>query len=395
MNKFTVYGIALVLFGVSTFFSYSFFKSAHISGLGNISYKAPTDNVVVNPSENPNEPKTEACPLNGELLTKTQKALWEKRRPLAVMIENSLDARPQSGATSADIIYEALAEGGITRTMQIFYCKDAPYIGPVRSARVPFLSQATEYGDPLYAHVGGANCDDTTGSGCANGAKADALGMISKLGWDGKNDLSEFSIPFPVFYRDPDRLPGRATEHTVYSSTQKLWTYAKDKRNITNVDADGVSWDKDFQPWKFKDDSQTKGSVGVAKKIHVYFEPNTPDYYVDWQYDPKTNTYLRFNGGQPHIDKNNGKQWAPKNVVVAYETVAPADDNYPGGHVVYGVTGTGNAVVFQDGNAIQTTWKKKDISSRMRFYDEKGTEIEFNRGQVFIQLVPIESKVTY
>src|SRR3990167_4880086 len=115
--------------------------------------------------------KSETCPLNGAKFTRAEKNIWESRRPLAVMIENHLEARPQSGLSDADIIYEAVAEGGITRFMGLFYCQAAAFetiLGPVRSARTYFLDWASEYSFPLYAHVGGAN---TPG-------QANALGQI-------------------------------------------------------------------------------------------------------------------------------------------------------------------------------------------------------------------------
>ncbi len=77
----------------------------------------------------PNLPKTEPCPINGTLYSTQQRDWWQKHRPLGVMIENSSDARPQSGISYADIVYEAVAEGGITRTLDIFYCQDAPLVG--------------------------------------------------------------------------------------------------------------------------------------------------------------------------------------------------------------------------------------------------------------------------
>ena len=70
----------------------------------------------------PKLPKTQECPLNGVKYSKQQEAWWQKHRPLGVMIENHQEARPQSGIASADVIYEAVAEGGITRFMALFYC---------------------------------------------------------------------------------------------------------------------------------------------------------------------------------------------------------------------------------------------------------------------------------
>ncbi len=123
--------------------------------------KGPVSHFRIDPSV----PKTEACPLNGQMYAKSERDTWEKRRPLAIMIENHADSRPQSGLSRADIVYEAVAEGGITRFMGIFYC-DIAYsqtkVAPVRSARTYFLPWVLEY-DALYNHVGGAGlCNDDT-----------------------------------------------------------------------------------------------------------------------------------------------------------------------------------------------------------------------------------------
>ena len=342
------------------------------------------------------DPLTESCPINGRMMTAKQKALWETRRPLGVMIENHVDARPQSGLSSADVVYEAVAEGGITRFLAIFYCQDAPFVGPVRSARVHFMTMLREYGaNPLYAHVGGANCDETTGSGCANGAKADALGLISKLGWDVYNDMNQFGVPFPYFWRDYERLPNRATEHTVYSSTTKLWDYAKLKRNLTNVDAEGVKWDASFESWKFEDDAALADRGTVSKVQLGFWNSLANDFSVVWNYDKTKNIYYRTNGGVAHIDKNTNKQLDAKNVIIVFAKESPANDGYDGGHILYQLTGTGDALVFQNGKAIKATWNKKDPETRMRWYDENDKEISIVRGKVFVEIQPIENKVTY
>src|SRR4030043_707680 len=162
-------------------------------------------------------PKAEACPLNGQLFTKGEKGIWEGRRPLTVMIENHADSRPQSGLSGADVVYEAVAEGGITRFLAVFYCQDGGIVGPVRSARTYFLDFISEYGNyPLYVHVGGAN----------QPGPADAISQISDYDWSGYNDLNQFSISAPTFLRDEDRLGHPvATEHTMYSSVSKLWDF--------------------------------------------------------------------------------------------------------------------------------------------------------------------------
>ncbi len=339
------------------------------------SYIPTPSNALV---EDPNEPKTESCPLNGELHTKKAQESWEKRRPLAVMIENHTEARPQSGLSTADIVYEAVAEGGITRFMAIFYCNLSDVqVGPVRSARTYFLDWLGEY-DGLYAHVGGAN---TPGP-------ADALSQIIRY---EVKDLNQFSIGFPVFWRDYQRLGHPvATEHTMYSTTQKLWEVGA-KRGWTAADSSGIRWDENFIPWKFKNDE----AGGNIFKIAVNFWESQPNYTVEWNYDPELNLYQRKNG-EPHLDLNNNTQLAPKVVIVQFEKEANANDGYPGNvHLLYGTTGSGKALVFQDGNVLEGKWIKNSRVFRTKYLDSTNKEIELSRGQIWIQTVPEGSKVKY
>lgn len=327
-------------------------------------------------------PKTQACPLNGMLYSTQQEAWWQKHRPLGVMIENHEEARPQSGLSFADVVYEAVAEGGITRFLAVYYCNDAPQVGPVRSARTYFVDFISEYADyPLYAHVGGANAD----------GPADALGQISGYGWDGYNDLNQFSIGFPTFWRDYDRLGHTvATEHTMYSTTTKLWDVGK-TRKLTNVDEDGNSWDTKFVKYTFKEDASAKGSV---KSIHIPFWDNS-NYAVDWTYDSKTNLFKRSNGGTPHLDLDTKKQLTAKNVVVLYMQESNADDGYENNiHLLYVNKGTGKATVFMDGKQIAATWKKVGRTGRTLLTDSSGNPIVFDRGVIWFEVVSTTTQVT-
>src|SRR3989344_100901 len=185
INKFT-----LVLIGtyiLTTVVSFAIFSGV-IKSLSDV--QSPVPDAVTDGNKtlfDESLPKTEPCPISGQLFSKQQRQWWEEHRPLGIMIENHEESRPQSGLSKADVIYEAVAEGGITRFLAVFYCgasAEDVQVGPVRSARTYFLDWISEYGiSPLYVHVGGANCDPSTGSGCAGGAKADALGQIQKYGW--------------------------------------------------------------------------------------------------------------------------------------------------------------------------------------------------------------------
>lgn len=330
-------------------------------------------------------PKTESCPINGAMYSKPQKDWWSQHRPLGVMIENHQDARPQSGISSADTVYEAVAEGGITRFLVLFYCQDGGQIGPVRSARTYFVDFISEYGtNPLYTHVGGANM----------AGPADALGQITDYGWTGYNDLNQFSIGFPTFWRDYDRL-GRtvATEHTMYSTTSKLWDFAAKNRKLTNVDENGKAWDTTFVPYAFKDDASASERP-ASQSVHLEFWNGYKDYFVDWNYDKVTNAYLRKNAGVPHLDKDNGKNLSAKTVVVLMMNEQNANDGYENNaHLLYDNKGTGKAVVFMDGKRINGTWKKASRTTRTQLFDSAGNPIKLNRGLIWFTVLPTDGVI--
>ena len=379
-NKVIVLTSVVVLFLLSMGASYLFFAKTSSGNALTSPLPVPTTSTDGNLVFNNTLPKTEACPINGVSYSKQQGQWWQKHRPLGVMIENSIDARPQSGLSGADTIYEAVAEGGITRFLSIFYCQDAGQVGPVRSARTYFVDFASEYADyPLYAHVGGAN----------QPGPADALGQIDTYGWTNYNDLNQFSVGFPTFWRDYGRLPNVATEHTMYSSVDKLLDYAATTRGLTNVDKQGKSWDTNFVPYKFTDDAPA--TKPLAQSINLEFWTSDPNYYVAWTYDPKTNLYARVNGGKPHMDKDTGKQLTAKNVVILEMVEDNADDGYVANdHLLFEDIGTGKAVVFKDGKRINGTWEKDKRTSRTIITDTSGNEIKFNRGLIWFEILPTD-----
>lgn len=390
-----------ILFSVVAFFAAaggSFALTTYLYTPGNGGAPAPVATPGIGGGLNldPNLPRDQECPTNGQMFTKQERDVWESRRPLFVMIENTVDSRPQSGLGSADVIYEAVAEGGITRFGAVMYCgvaaKDT-IVGPVRSARTHFVNIASEYNYPLYAHVGGANCSSADGGKtCTTDKRVQALEQIAQYGWNQENDLNQFSIGFPTFWRDYERL-GRtvATEHTMYSSTEKLWAYAKDDRGWTNKDASGVEWAKDFKLWSFKDDaaSADRGS----KSPSFGFWTNWQDFDVTWTYQADSNLYLRDNGGSPHKDRNDDSQFDAKVVVVQFvDEEGPVDEHK---HMFYDVITSGDALVFQDGQVTEATWKKASREGRTTFVDKKGKAIAFNRGPIWIELVPDGNTVDY
>ncbi len=310
--------------------------------------------VVIDPSE----PKNQTCPLNGLSYTTTEKNLWDKRRPMTVMIENHQEARPQSGLNS------------------VFYCDIAAQdliIGPVRSARTYFLDWASEYGKfPIYVHVGGANTPN----------KANALGQIKDYGWQGANDLNQFGLSVKECWRDYNRIGHTvATEHTMYCSTNNLYKAAAN-RGFTDLDLKKESWTKFFVPWKFG--ATPDGGTGKpATIVNFDFWTDYAQYHVQWTYDSASKTYLRVNGGEVHKDRNTDQQLRTGTVVIIYTTeTGPIDAEK---HMLYGTTGSGSATIFSQGQAFAATWSKKSRLDRTIFKDSKGKEFQFVPGKIWIE----------
>jgi len=351
----------------------------------------------------PNLPKTEVCPLNGKKFSKPEREIWETRRPLAAIIENHIEARPQSGISYADIVYEAVAEGGITRFLAIFYCgpssKDVR-IAPIRSARVYFVNLASEYGkNPLFLHSGGANriCKD-----CPGGVKpasqvareVDALGMLEKLGWRTSNGNAldaGTNLGIPAVVRNQYRLGEKsAWEHSYEGYTDKIFEEAE-KRGFGFKDSKGEPWNKNFEEWLFSDDKPV--SEAKAKEISFAFWEGKPEYNVSWSYDASKNLYLRFNGGEPHIDFETKNQITAKNVIIQFVSEkGPVDKE---GHMFYQTEGEGKAIYFQNGDVWEGKWIKRSQSDRTRFFKNDGSEMTFVRGEIWVELLPKSAKVSY
>jgi hypothetical protein len=351
----------------------------------------------------PNLPKTEECPINGKMFSKPEREIWETRRPITAVIENHADARPQSGLSSADVVYEVVAEGGITRFLSVFYCGASANdvkISPIRSARIYLIDWASEYGkNPIFVHIGGANniCGQCPGGIKPSGQVAkevDAFRMMEKLGWrSSKGNAFDggTNVGYPIIIRDQYRLGEKAAwEHSVVGFTDKLFEEAAN-RGFSFEDEKGDPWDKDFVSWKFDDDKPL--ATPRATEISFEFWSNKSDYDVLWKYEKEGNKYLRFNGGKEHTDHETKQQITAKNVAVIFvKERGPVDKE---GHMFYTTTGEGEGLVFQNGDVIEIEWKKRSQNDRTRFFDSKGAEITLVRGETWIEAVPAGNEVNF
>ncbi|HET6622785.1 MAG TPA: DUF3048 domain-containing protein [Candidatus Saccharimonadales bacterium] len=291
-------------------------------------------------------------PLSGRKVS-----LADTKRPVtAVMIENSPWARPQSGLKQADVVFEAIAEGGITRFMALYQESQPTLLGPVRSLR-PYYAEWGYAFDDSMAHVGGSN----------------AAKQMIRSGNYGV-DLEQF-FNGSYYWRSKDRY----APHNVYTSFKKLNALNKKKGHTTSK-FDGF-------PRK-KDEPVEKPN---AKTINIDISSSL--YNVKYTYDAKDNSYWRYMGGEKHVDREKG-QIKPKVVIV----IKVREYTIPGG--THGrqdiqTTGSGKAYIFQDGTVTVGTWKKASAKSQIHFVDKKGEDIALNRGQTWITAEPTDRSVKW
>lgn len=335
--------IVLLVLGVSGFVGWWFgFKdSGQPKAVTNQNQKEEAEKV---------EPVSDlvASPLSGVLVS----AADASRPVTGIMIENSGEARPQSGLKEADVVFEAIAEGGITRFLALYQAQQPDYIGPVRSARPYYVEWAAAF-DASYAHAGGS---------------PDGIARISQL---GVKDINAFAYGTSVFYRTDDR----SSPHNLYSTFVGLDKVNTDKGFTTST----------FTPWSRKDEVP---QTALANKVDVIISSSF--YNVHYDYDATTNTYLRTLGGAKHLDEKSGKQLAPNNVLVMV-----MNNHISGQYNVYTTTGSGAFVAFQDGVASEGTWSRAGAKDQYVFKDKYGFDFLFNRGQTWVSIVDNRNDISY
>lgn len=281
--------------------------------------------------------------------------------PLALVIENLVTVRPQAGLSQANLVYEVLAEGGITRFLAVYASNEAiKQIGPVRSARHYLVDLAEEYGG-IFGHVGGS---------------PQALGILGSD--EFMTDLNQFSYA-QYFYRDQNI----EAPHNLFT-TSELMTFAL--RDLGFIERVG-----EYEPYLFKQQLNKKDRpINVAP---LTIDWSNDDYAVEWRYDQATNSYKRWNAGVEQMDANTNEQLSARNIVVQrVETTLLETDT---GRLDIITLGEGEAVVFQDGTVLVGRWKKANRGDRTKFYINDTEEVSFNPGTTWIELVPTDTAVTY
>ncbi len=279
--------------------------------------------------------------------------------PLAVMYSNIADAMPQSSIGEADVVFESLVEGGITRLCALFENKTSlQKIGPVRSCRTYYLMFAKEF-EANYVHFGYSEYAEPY-------LKQEQFHSLDGMVWCN-------------FYRTTDRV----APHNAYTSWDGIMDSVKEKGYPTTIAAGYTS------PFTFHADDATQVELPQGQVCKTFY-PGYP-YNKPWfTYNDTTKLYDRFQFGEAQIDAETGKQLAYKNILVKY--VVPA--YYENGTPNYQISGTGKGLYITNGKAVEVYWTKpSETYGATKYYYADGTEIELNQGKTYICQVETTQEV--
>ena len=293
------------------------------------------------------EPKLEIkyySPLTGDLVKAESDT---KQAVTGIMIENSPDARPQSGLKNSGIVFEAIAEGGITRFLVLYQQEKPTLIGPVRSLRLYDVDWVAAF-DASIGHVGGS---------------AAALREVRNGNY---RDIDQF-FNSGSYWRASDRY----APHNVYTNFNRLDALNKAK-GYTTSNFTGFT-------------RQDGGAVEIPDATSIDIKISGFLYDSHYTYNAKNNNYARNQAGVPHLDREGGQITPDVVIAMNVNEVTVFEDGWRENITTIG---QGKATIFQNGTAIKATWHKKSKTSQIYFTDAEGEEIALNRGQTWIAAVP-------
>jgi hypothetical protein len=278
------------------------------------------------------------------------------------MIDNHTLARPQSGLSRAQLVYETLVEGGATRFMA-FFDVNVPLerIGPVRSARSYFVDWADEY-QALYVHAGGS---------------PEALEKISQGKVFDVNEISGYGTLY--FWRGDDF----SAPHNLFTSTKNLkqilidWKIAENESVLSNffVYVNNIS----------------TSSLPIVQEVSIDFSAGDI-YDTRFLYDPISQSYIRYQGIEKNIDKLNNQPIAVVNLLIQRVPIEKVLDTK--GRLAINVVGAGQGVLLQQGVRREVNWKK-NLNERTNFYNSDGSPIQLLSGLTWLVVVPEDREVLY
>lgn len=280
------------------------------------------------------------------------------QRAIAVMLSSDEEARPLSGISQADMVFEMpVVDNGATRLMVVFGCVLPEEIGSIRSARDDFIPLAKGL-DAIYSHWGGSHF------------------ALDKLKTGIIDNIDALPNPFNAFYRKP----GILAPHNGFTTGEKLLN-ASEKL--------GYRLENKFSgyPHTATDNSQLITNNKNGKLTIGYPE----EFGVEYKYDNATNFYFRWRGDKKEIDKNNNEQASAKNIAVMYAQAKQIEGQYNDVKII----GQGKAEFYFNGGKIEGVWKKDSEASKLYFLDNSGAEIKFTPGNIWVEIIQPERKAEW
>lgn len=289
--------------------------------------------------------------LTGEWNTDREE---EYGRPIAVMINNISDALPQCDVGKADIIYEMMVEGGITRLLAIYNdYSDLELLGSIRSCRPYYVTVAMEY-DAIYLHYGQSPQGKT---------KLESTGIDNLSGLDAEGNVT--------YYRYSERV----APHNVFTNTEMI---------LAGIEYCGYDTEHSagFESvFTFNEEITELSSGETANKITTPISSYTSPWF---EYNSDDGLYYRFEYGDAQIDGNTGEQLAFENVIIQFAHYTSIDDH---DRQELDQVGEGEGYYATNGTIIPITWKKGSESSITKYYNEDGEEITLNPGKTWITVM--------
>ena len=298
--------------------------------------------------------------LTAEVKNKDIQIFKGTDRPIAVMIDNHNQAWPQAGLNKAYLVYEAIVEGGETRLMALFKGVTVDKIGPVRSSRHYFLDYALE-NDAIYVHYGWS---------------PQAQYDISNLGVNNINGISESESSFW-------RVKDKRAPHNVATSTAKILSIAERKGYKTTSTKESVL--------NYVTDEVELTDGQSAEKITI---PYSYSNDVEYTYDATTKRYQRYSKGVKETDWSTGENITTKNIIITFAKNSVLNDGENKDRQTLSNIGTLDGYYITNGKAIKITCEKTSRSAQTVYKDLDGNEIKVNDGNTYVQICPINAKVT-
>ncbi len=286
------------------------------------------------------------------------------KRPVAVSVNNIQISCPQRGIAKADMIYEVLAEGGITRLIALFTeYESLGELGSIRSAREYFIDIAAAHDAILV---------------CAGGSPT-AYKTLANRGYPYIDGVNMYTLN--AYYRDPDRVQSMGYEHSLMVTGEGIKANVEHYKYATEIE------DAHKNTFTFTEEALT-GSEGKTLSIEYSYAQRTR-----FDYDASTGNYLRYqHGGKAHIDETTGEQLAFRNLLVLFtETDLIAGDDKNRIEIeTYGTSGEGYYAA--DGQYIKIRWSRDSYGDPFRYETEDGKPLELRAGKTFVSIVPNTGK---